>query len=205
MAAGRSAIVLAGGRSSRMGADKAALRLGGLTMLERMVAELTRGFDEVVIVAGARAVTPACALAAGSVRMLRDPLPFEGPVKALRLGLAAIRAEVAFACACDLPFVNVRLALELCKMAAGHDAAIAKVAGRLQVLHAAYRKSCLPAMDAMIEREERRLQDLVPVLDARIVGEDETRPYDPELLSFFNLNTPEDYAQARKLAGKLAP
>jgi molybdenum cofactor guanylyltransferase len=205
MAAGRSAIVLAGGRSSRMGADKAALRLGGFTIIERMVAELTRGFDEVVIVAGARSIAPASVLAAGSVRMLRDPVAFEGPVKALRLGLGAIRAEVGFACACDLPFVNVRLAAELCAMAAGHDAAIAKVAGRLQVLHAAYRKSCLPAIDTMIGREERRLQDLVPVLDARIVGEDEVLPYDLELLSFFNVNTPEDYAQARKLAAKLTP
>ena len=174
-------------------------------MLERMVAELTRGFDEVVIVAGARAVEPASVLAAGFVRMLRDPVPFEGPVRALRIGLAAIRAEVGFACACDLPFVNVRLAAELCAMAAGHDAAIAKVAGRLQVLHAAYRKSCLPAIDVMIGRGDRRLQDLVPMLNARIVGEDEIRPYDPELLSFFNLNTPEDYAQARKLAAKLVP
>ena len=153
MAAGRSAIVLAGGRSSRMGADKAALRLGGVTILERMVAELTNGFDEVVIVAGARSIAPASVLAAGSVRMLRDLVPFEGPVKALRLGLAAIRAEVGFACACDLPFVNVRVAAELCAMAAGHDAAIAKVVGRLQVLHAAYRKSCLPAIDAMIGRK----------------------------------------------------
>jgi molybdopterin-guanine dinucleotide biosynthesis protein A len=205
MTAGRSAIILAGGRSSRMGTDKAALRLGGATMLERMVAELIRGFDEVVIVAGARGVAPASVLAAGSVRLLRDPSPFEGPVKALQLGLVAIGAEVGFACACDLPFINVRLAAELCAMAAGHDAVIAKVAGRLQVLHAAYRKSCLPAIDAMIGRGERRLQDLAPLLDARIVGEDEIRPYDSELLSFFNLNTPEDYAQARKLAAKLGP
>ena len=187
-----------------MGADKAALRLGGITMLERMVAELARGFDEVVVVAGAQAVTAASALA-GSVRVVRDPLPFEGPVKALRLGLAAIGAEVGFACACDLPFVNVRLAAALCSMAAGHDAAIAKTAGRLQVLHAAYRKSCLPALDAMIGRGERRLQDLVALLDARIVGEDEIRPYDPELLSFFNVNTPEDFALARTLAEKLTP
>ena len=204
MAANRSAIILAGGRSSRMGADKAALRLGGVTMLERMVAELARGFDEVVVVAGTAAVTPA-SLGAGSVRLVGDPLPFEGPVKALRLGLAAIGAEVGFVCACDLPFINARLATELCAMAAGHDAAIAKIAGRLQVLHAAYRKSCLPALDAMIGRGERRLQDLVPLLDARIVGEDETRPYDSDLLSFFNVNTPEDYARARALAGRVAP
>jgi molybdopterin-guanine dinucleotide biosynthesis protein A len=90
-------------------------------------------------------------------------------------------------------------------MAAGHDATIAKIAGRFQVLHAAYGKSCRSALDAMISRGERRLQDLVPLLDVRIVGEDEIRPHDPELLSFFNVNTPEDYASARALAEKLAP
>lgn len=204
MAAGRSAIVLAGGRSSRMGVDKAALRLGGVTILEGLVVKLARGFDEVVIVAGAGGVALPSKLAPGSVRLLRDPVPFEGPVNALRAGLAAIGAEVGFACACDLPFLNVRLAAELCAMAAGHDAAIARIAGRLQVLHAAYAKSCLPALDAMIGRGERRLHDLVPRLDARIVDEDEIRSYDPELLSFFNVNTPEDYARAQDLSAKPA-
>jgi molybdopterin-guanine dinucleotide biosynthesis protein A len=204
MAAGFSAIVLAGGRSSRMGADKAALRLGGITMLERMVMELSRAFDEVVIVTGARADAPAPVIAAGSVKVMRDTMPFEGPIKALRLGLGAMGADVGFACACDLPFVNVRLATALCEMATGHDAAIAKLAGRLQVLHAAYRKSCLPVIDAMIGRGERRLQDLAPMLKTRIVGEDEIRFYDPQLRSFFNVNTPEDFALAQELL-KRAP
>lgn len=200
MAARRSAILMAGGRSSRMGADKAALRIGGVTMLDRMATELAGAFDEVVIVTGVQTELPSSLLAVPSIKILRDAVPFEGPVKALRMGLGAIGAEVGFACACDLPFINTRLAVAMCDMASGHDAAIATIAGRLQVLHAAYRKSCLPALDAMIGREERRLQDLAPLLKVRILSENEIRPYDPEFRSFFNVNTPEDYARALELA-----
>jgi molybdopterin-guanine dinucleotide biosynthesis protein A len=188
-----------------MGADKAAMRLGGLTMLERVVAELRRGFDEVIVVAGAPAAEAASALSAGSARLLWDSAAFEGPVKALRLGLAATGAEVAFACACDLPFISAALAAELCTMAAGYNAAIPMVGGRLQVLHAAYQKSCLPALDAMIAQDQPRLQDLAPRLRARIVSEAEIRHYDPQLLSFFNVNTPAEYARAIELATRRSP
>ena len=197
----RSAIVLAGGRSSRMGANKAALAWGGGTMLERVLAELSRGFDDLVVVAGPRLSAAASALTGAAARIVSDRGEFEGPVTALRLGLATVHAEVAFVCACDLPFVNATLALELCDMVAGHDAAIPVVQGRVQVLHAAYRKSCVPALDSMIGRGARKLQDLAPMLDARMVAEGELRAHDPELLSFFNVNTPEDYARALRLAG----
>jgi len=196
---GFSAIVLAGGRSSRMGADKAALSVGGVTMLGRVVAELGSAFDEVVVVGGTAVADPASELSQPFVRMVRDSGAFEGPVKALRLGLVTVRAEVAFACGCDLPFVNPALAAALCAMAERRDGAIPMAHGRLQVLHAAYRKSCLPPLDAMIGRGDRRLQDLAPRLHARIVSEAEVLPYDPDLLSFFNVNTPADFARAELL------
>ena len=142
-------------------------------MLGRVVAELGRAFDEVVVVAGTAVADPASELSQPFVRIMRDSEAFEGPVKALRLGLVTVRADVAFACACDLPFVNAALAATLCAMAERRDAAMPMVHGRLQVLHAAYRKSCLPALDAMIARGARRLQDLAPALDARIVSEAE--------------------------------
>jgi molybdopterin-guanine dinucleotide biosynthesis protein A len=188
-----------------MGADKAALAWGGVTMLERVVAELSRGFDDVVVVAGSHRGAAVSALSGTPARLVWDRGEFEGPVKALRLGLAAVDAEVAFASACDLPLVNAELAIALCDMATGHDAAIPVVHGRLQVLHAAYLMTCLPALDAMIGRGARKLQDLAPLLDARMVTEDELRAFDPELLSFVNVNTPQDYARALRLGVKPAP
>jgi molybdenum cofactor guanylyltransferase len=196
-----SAIVLAGGRSSRMGADKGALRLGGTTILERVVKELRRGFDEVVIVAGP-ATDVASLPSTPGLRLVREATAFQGPVGALRLGLAAARAGVSFACACDLPFVSAKLAAALCEMVGDRDAAIPLVGGRLQMLHAAYGKSCDDMLAAMIGRGARRLRDLAPSLDARIVSEDELRPYDPELRSFFNVNTRADYARALRMVGE---
>jgi len=206
MAATRpSAIVLAGGRSSRMGADKASLVIGGITMLGRVVAELGLAFEDVAVVAGTAAADSASELSQPFVRIMRDSEAFAGPVKALRLGLATVRTEVAFACGCDLPLVSSALAAALCAMAEQRDAAIPMVNGRLQVLHAAYRKSCLPVLDAMIARGDRRLQDLAPRLHARIVSEAEVLPYDPDLLSFLNVNTPEDFARAELLIKGQSP
>lgn len=200
-----SAIVLAGGRSSRMGVDKAALPWGDVSMVEWVVAQLSSAFEDVVVVAGVNQGAAGAALSGTAARVVWDRAPFEGPVKALSLGLSTVDAEVAFACACDLPFLNVRLALALCDMAAGHDAVIPVVQDRRQVLHAAYRKSCGPALDAMVQRGESKLQDLVPALDVRFVNEDELRRYDRELLSFFNVNTPQDYARAQRLGGRPRP
>jgi molybdopterin-guanine dinucleotide biosynthesis protein A len=197
-----TAIVLAGGRSSRMGADKAALTWRGTTMLQWIVAELGRRFEPVVVVASANHNEVASGLAGTAAPIIRDQELFEGPVKALRLGLATTQAEVAFVCACDLPFLNRELARTLCAMAAGHDAVIPLVRGRMQVLHAVYRATCLPVLDAMIGRGVSRLQAVVPHLGARIVNEDEMRAFDPELLSFFNVNTPEDYHRALQMAGQ---
>ena len=197
-----SAIVLTGGRSARMGSDKVALSLDGGTILQRIVHRLRLCFDDIVLVAGTHQQAALSGLGAADVRTVWDAKPWQGPVKALHLGLATARAETAFACACDLPMLDTGVALALCDLARGHDAAIARVDGRLQMLHAAYRKSCLAALDSMIANGNRRLRELAPMLDVRLVNEDELRRYDPQLLSFFNVNTPEDYARALRLAGK---
>lgn len=195
------AIILAGGRSSRMGTDKATLAWRGMTMIEHVVAQLLRGgFAELVVVAGRGRAHAIPGLAGAPARVVWDEGEFEGPLKALRLGLSQVGAQVAFACGCDLPFVNARLATVLCDGAATRDADIPLVDGRLQVLHAAYNQSCIAALDAMIGWGARKLQDLVPLLDARIMEEHELRGHDPRLLSFLNVNSPEDYARALRLA-----
>jgi len=196
------AIVLAGGRSSRMGADKARLPWNGTTLLEWTVARLACGFEEVIMVAGARGDVALPTGSATRVQVVRDTVAFEGPLKALRLGLAAVASDVTFACACDLPLLNVELAVVLCEMAAGHDCVIPLIDRRPQMLHAAYSRRCLPALDTMIARGMRKLQDLVSLLDVRFVTEEEVRRRDPQLLSFLNVNTPQDYARARHLGDK---
>lgn len=201
---GASAIILAGGRGSRMGRPKATLRFGDRALIERIVAELRRMFDDIVVVA-APAAERIELPALGAVTIVRDETAYRGPVGALARGLDAARNEAAFACACDLPMLRAEAASFLVSRLDGYDAAIPEADGKLQPLHAAYRRRCARALDAMLARGEHRLSAVSGAVNARIVPEAEYRRADPEGLSCFNINTPADYARALKLAGAKAP
>jgi len=191
-----SAIVLVGGRSSRMGRHKAMLPFGGTTLIERLIAELRRVSDDIVVVAAPESV-PESALPPLDVRVVRDEVAFAGPAPALLAGLRFVRREVAFACGSDLPMLGAQLAAQLCSMLEEHDdAVIPVVAEHPQVLHAVYRRRCVGALETMLARSDRRLYAIDRLVKVRRVEENELRRFDPELRSFFNLNTPEDYAAA---------
>jgi molybdopterin-guanine dinucleotide biosynthesis protein A len=193
-----SAIVLAGGKSSRMGRDKSQLDFGGDSILGRIVRELRLVSADIVIVAGPQG-SPAPIEPIPDVRIVHDARAFEGPLKALARGLDAIEGELAFACSCDLPLLDARVVAALCKMAGGYDAVVPEVGGLLQPLHAVYRKACAQAVAEMTARGQTRMVDIVDALSVRIVPESELRPLDPELLSFTNVNTPDEYRNALRL------
>ncbi len=203
-----SAIILAGGRSVRMGQPKATLLLGGMTLIERTVAELACAFDDIVVVAAPE--SEAIELPAlGAVTIVHDDDAYQGPVGALARGLRAARHELAFACSCDLPMLRCEVASWMLSLIDDRDAVIPEVGGRLQPLHAVYRRRCADALDAMLARGEHRLGAIAGAVNsgilARIVSEAEYRRADPDALSCFNINTPEDYARALKLAGTKSP
>lgn len=183
-----------------MGRPKAALDFGGVPLLTRIVIDLKRRFDEIVIVAAP--------LSAGQPRIeipglkiVHDETAFAGPLDALRRGLDALDHGVAFACSCDLPLLNSDVAVKLVAMLDDFDAVIPEVGGKLQPLHAVYRKQCARAIEALGPSGEKRLTEATRSINARKVDEAELRKIDPELRSFFNVNTPDDYQHALKLAG----
>ncbi|HTY55077.1 MAG TPA: molybdenum cofactor guanylyltransferase [Candidatus Binataceae bacterium] len=195
-----SAVVLVGGRSSRMGRDKATLPFDGTTLIERTVATLHRAFADVLVVAAPESISEKFPTLDATI--IRDEAPFAGPVPALLIGLRAARYDPVFACSCDLPMLNAALAAWLCSIITEkNDAVIPIVSERLQVLHAVYRKRCTSALDTMLASGEKSLRALAPLLDVRAVVESDMRQIDPELRSFFNLNTPDDYAAAVELVG----
>jgi molybdenum cofactor guanylyltransferase len=197
------AIVLVGGQSSRMGRPKAALDFGGMPLLTRIVIELKRRFDEIVIVAApASAWQPHIEVA--GVKIVHDESAFAGPLDALRRGLDAIEHQVAFACSCDLPLLSSGFAAALVGMLEDFDAVIPEVGGKLQPLHAVYRKQCARKIEMQVAGGEKRLMAIAAAVNARKVDEDEVRKIDPQLLSFFNVNTPEDYRRALEIAGLIS-
>jgi molybdenum cofactor guanylyltransferase len=194
------AIVLAGGRSSRMGLSKASLDFGGVPMLVRIITELRRRFAEIVVVAAPESEGVLPSIPQG-VLLLRDQTPFQGPADALRRALEAISSDAAFACSCDLPLLDADVAAAIVAMLGDFDAAIPIVGEKLQPLHAAYRKRCARAIAAMGARGESRLSAIAEAVNARRVEERELRKIDPELRSLFNVNTPDDFKRALELAG----
>ena len=191
-----SAIILAGGQGSRMGRPKAELPFALGTMLDYVVSEMMRVFDELVV---AVASPRRYAWEGIGVYSIVDREPNRGPASALEQALREIRFDRAFACSCDVPFVNGDLARKLCEMLGDYDALIPHVGGKLQTLHAVYRKKCAKTLATMRSKGEHRLHEIVNFAKVRIVPEDELRALDPERLSFFNFNTPEDYQRALKL------
>lgn len=183
-----------------MGQPKAALDFGGIPLLTRIVVELKWWFDEIVIVAAPKSAGQP-GIEIPGLKILRDESAFGGPLDALRRGLNALDHGVAFACSCDLPLLNSDVAADLVAMLDGFDAVIPEVGGKLQPLHAVYRKQCANAIAVLEAKGEKRLTANANAINARKVGESELRRIDPKLSSFFNVNTPEDYQHALKLAG----
>lgn len=183
-----------------MGQPKAALDFGGVPIVTRIVIELKRRFDEVVIVAApVSAGQPQIEIA--GVKIVHDETAFAGPLDALRRGIDALDHSVAFACSCDLPLLNCDVAAALVAMLDDFDAVIPEVGGKLQPLHAVYRKQGARTIETLVASGEKRLTAIAAALNARKVDEDELKKIDPELLSLFNVNTPEDYRRAREIAG----
>jgi molybdopterin-guanine dinucleotide biosynthesis protein A len=183
--ASQAAIVLCGGRSRRMGRDKASLPFGEETMLERVVRIVSQVLEEVWVVAreGQEII--------GDYRIARDPNEGLGPLAGLRAGLEAMAAERAFLISCDAPLLKAAYVERMLALSRGFPIAVPRVDGHLMVTSAVY------------SREERRLRPLylVEAFDARIVSEQELREVDPDLESLRDCNTPEAYREALRAAG----
>ncbi len=135
------------------------------------------------------------------VRLVRDPEPHAGVLPALLASLEAASHPRCLLVACDMPFLDSRLLAWLREQLAEFDVVIPEVGGQLQPMHAAYaRDACRAAISRALARGERRMISFLDDLRVRQVGEDELRAFDPELRSFFNINTPEDLAEAQRIA-----
>jgi len=186
-----AAVVLAGGKSSRMGRPKALLPFGDAPLVTLIVEKLRRLLDEIVVVAA-----PGQDLPSMPVTLVRDEVPFQGPVGGIVYGLRAARADSVFVTSCDSAFLNTGLVAHLLRQIADHDVVVPHWDGRYQPLHAVYRRSVLPLLEAQLARGELRPVFLFGKVRTRVIDEAEVRRFDPDGLSFFNMNTPEDYAQA---------
>ena len=168
-------------------------------MIEHMIETLRPVTDEIIVVA--KDAAPVSHLHA---RVVEDLIPGAHALGGLYTGLSVAAHEHCFVCACDTPLLNSALIRFLIQQADGWDIVIPRTREGLQPLHAVYRKSVLPAIEEQLRMQQWDLHALVPNVRACIIGLEQIARVDPGALSFFNVNTPEDYTTARSLSGRLA-
>lgn len=200
----RAAIVLCGGRSSRMGLPKLTLPFGPELMLQRVVRLVGEVVPRVVVVAAPDQELPKLS---SEVTVVRDRREGRGPLEGLAAGLGALagQADSAYATSCDVPLLVPAFVERMFNLLGEHDIAVPKDGRFHHPLAAVYRTSVLPEIDALLAAERLRPLFLFERCDTLEVPVDDLRAIDAELATLENLNRPEDYRRAVKCAGFTIP
>lgn len=206
---GVTGVILAGGQSRRMGRDKALMPLAGRTLIERVMDALMPVCDELLLITN----TPD-KYAQFGLRMVPDAVPGTGSLGGLYSGLAAMRGDCAIAVACDMPFLNTALLRYCVELSADADAVVPDLSETTQAigdkakakqldlhpLHAVYRRTCLAPIEAQLQAGDLRMIGFLSKVRVRYVRRADLIRFDPDLHSFFNVNTPAEWAQAEQIA-----
>ncbi|MCX5999838.1 MAG: molybdenum cofactor guanylyltransferase [Chloroflexi bacterium] len=192
-----TSIIVAGGKGARFGRDKLSELIGGRTLIQRVLDRVRQLSDETVVtIAHGR---PQPVLSPPPSHVAVDVYPNRGALGGIYTGLCVSRSEHALVVAADMPFLNNDLLRYMIERAPGFDVVIPRIGGNIEPLHAVYSRDCLQPMKEQLEHAKLRISDLLGRVRVRYVAEKETARFDPEHLSFFNINTTADLQRARGL------
>lgn len=193
-------IVLAGGKSTRMGVAKATLPFGPETMLQRVVRLLGTAVSSIVVVAARGQELPALP---SETIVTRDEREARGPLEGLRAGLKALPAttDIAYVTSCDVPLLVPAFVQRMIDLLGDNDIAVMEIDGFTHPLSAIYRRETLPHIESLLAEDRLRPAFLFDAVRTRRVQPEEMRVADPQLHTLRNLNTREDYLAALAEAG----
>ena len=193
-----SIAIQAGGRSSRMGKDKALVQLGGKRLIE-YVLDRTLGLSDDLFIT-TNHPTPLVDL---QIRLIPDETPGQGALFGLRTALRASRHDQVLIVGCDMPFLKSELIEYILSQVGKADVIVPRLGKKYEPMLALYRsQTCLPAIDNAIHEDQHRMISFFPSVDVQALEQDMIEALDPELLSFFNVNTPEDLVRAQRLLAR---
>jgi len=195
-----TSIILAGGRNLRLGSSKALEIIGGKSLIERVVERVKLVSNQTLIVTSSGQLALPLA---GEVKVLVDLYPGKGPLGGIYTGLLASPSSHSVVVACDMPFLNIKLLGYMIELSPGFDAVVPRLEeGKLEPLHAIYSRSCLGIMKTEIERNHLQISHLLTMLRVKYIERAECQKFDPQLLTFFNINCQSDLDQAIALAAE---
>ena len=181
-----SGVVLAGGRSTRYGKNKALVKLHGIPLIERVLGIMRPIFRRVIIITN----TPD-EYSYLELPMYQDIIKDLGPLGGIITGLRVIPDNAGFFVACDMPFLNQGLIRHIIEIKADFDVVVPRISGKVEALHALYGKECESKIEALINSRIYQIFRFFNEVSVRYVDENEVRIFDPELRSFLNVNRPE--------------
>ena len=188
-------IILAGGKNLRMGQNKAFLEVQGQRIIDRTKSIFLELFDEILLVTN----SPSDYLDL-NLRTVTDLYQEKGSLGGIFTGLFHASFSHAFVVACDMPFIKPALISHLAGLSRGYDIVIPRTDDGLQPLHAVYSRKCLPFMEDLLRSGNLKILDFFHRVKKREVPTEEILPFDPRLLSFLNLNTPEDLSRIQEFS-----
>ena len=193
-----SCIILAGGKSLRLGHDKITEKVGNTTLLGKVISGIdSLSKDIVIVTAEERDFTEFTDNP--KVKTVSDIFPGRGSLGGIYTGLVKSESFYNLVIAADMPFPNVGLLAYMTEVADGFDFVIPRIGTFFEPLHSIYSKNCISPIETMINKNRRVIIELFDFVKVRYVEAEEIDRFDPEHLSFFNINTIEDLELARKI------
>lgn len=189
-----TAIILAGGKSTRMGYDKAFIKIGGKPIIERTIATLKPMFDDIIIVANEPGKFKGL-----RVKVVKDIKPNCGPISGIHSGLVHSKTEINFVVACDMPFLNLSLIRYMLGKKNNSDIIMIQINGKLHPLFGIYSQNCILAIEENLKQDILKVVNILPKVRSRFISKEEIEKFDRNLLSLVNINTQTDLKRMKEM------
>jgi molybdopterin-guanine dinucleotide biosynthesis protein A len=196
-----TSIVLAGGRSSRLGREKHLEKLAGKSLIERVMSQLSSLSSEILLVISQKqARISSQSYTHPEAKTVVDFYPGRGSLGGIYTGLVYSKTMQNLVVACDMPFLNPALLRYMISCSPGFDVVIPRIGDNIEPLHAIYSKNCVRPIEEQLKRDNLKIAAFFDSVKVRYIEKKEIERFDPEHLSFFNVNTAADLEKAGRLA-----
>lgn len=191
-------VILAGGKSRRMGNNKAFLKVGGIPLIERVSFVLSQIFEDVILI-----TNDPTTYANLGFPVYTDIYPDRASLVGIYTALLKAKTPHIFCASCDMPFLNQSLIRLLVEKRENTDLVLPFSDNGREPLHAVYGENCLSVMGQMILENRMAIKEIFNQVRTKKVKSEEVATLDPKFLSFLNCNTPEDYKMASEIFKKM--
>ncbi len=197
-----TSIILAGGRGSRLGREKHAEVIAGKSLIGRAIGQLSLLSQEILIVISQSQAKSSKSINYAGAKTVIDLYAGKSSLGGIYTGLVNSNTHLNLVVACDMPFLNLELLHYMVDVAPGFDVVIPKIGDKMEPLHAIYSKNCVKPIEKLIKQNNLKITAFFDSVKVRYVEKRELNRFDPEHLSFFNINTEADLEKARRIAAK---